>query len=101
MCSVSFSYLVNCCRFVPQYWLMCYECQFLLNQPEKLIFEQNGKDSRFSGAKTWRYTLNIDSRTKRLRVCEATVINQTYKYSILNLVCEGLNSKYRSYWINY
>ena len=39
----------------------------------------------------------IDSRTKRLRVYEATVINQTYKYSILNLVCEGLNSKYRSY----
>ena len=57
---------------VPQYRFMCYECQFQQSQSGKLILEQNGKDPRYSGAKNWRHTLDIDSRTKRLRVYGVT-----------------------------
>ena len=51
---------------MPQYWLMCHECQFQQSQSDKVILEQNGKDPRYSGAENWRDTLDIDSTIKRL-----------------------------------
>ena len=70
---------------------MCYGRQFQQSQSDKLILKQNGIDPRYSGAKKWRHTFDIDSKTKILGVYGATL-----KYSKLKLVCKGLFPKCRS-----